>query len=277
MEETPSGIFLSAKERKEKPKRKVIEIEGKDINMIRTELQSAYINDFKIIELIGKDIPKQGQMIKKLSSLLPGMEVLDETAKKIEMKDLLNIDEVSITVSLRRIDNIVRSMLKDSMTCLEKDISDNIHHRDIEVNRLTILTQRVIKRAMTNPSLAKQFNMSYEEIFLYWRVAQYLEKLGDLAKRISRELVKDRVRAPDKVMIKKVMAYLHPEVAKATSAFHKKDIETALKMEYEHKSRIEKIKKIINEDKFPKLVERYKSLAILIRSIARATMELEVQ
>src|SRR3989344_5839866 len=54
-------IYPGQNDKKEEPKRIMIEIDGKDISLIRTEVVSAYLTNYDIIEIMGpieKNAPK---------------------------------------------------------------------------------------------------------------------------------------------------------------------------------------------------------------------------
>ncbi|MCX6707491.1 MAG: phosphate uptake regulator PhoU, partial [Candidatus Woesearchaeota archaeon] len=82
--------------------------------------------------------------IKLILRNLTGIEIIQQDSERIIAKDLLNINEISIETLIRRMDNITRSMLTDSISCLRKDIYEEIYERDMEVNRLLYLAYRVI-------------------------------------------------------------------------------------------------------------------------------------
>ena len=181
-------IYPSQGVKREEPKRTLIEVDNKDIDLIKTEIVSAYLNSYDIIDIAGRTLEQMAPAIKNILRNLTGMEIIQQTATKITAKDLINIKEISIRTLIRRMDNITRSMILDSIDSIEKDHYESIFERDMDVNRLVFLAYRVIRGAMINPKMAKYMIMGNNELMFSREIISEIEKISDHTKRIARRL-----------------------------------------------------------------------------------------
>ncbi|MFC1731398.1 PhoU domain-containing protein [candidate division KSB1 bacterium] len=270
-------IYPGQNDKKEEPKQITINIDGKGISLIRTEVVSAYMNGYDTIEIQGpveKDAPK----IKALLRDLSGLEIIQQDARKIVAKDLLNMEEISILTLIRRMDNIVRSMLIDSVKSIHEDHSEEIAERDRDVNRLVHLAQRVIRSAMLDSRLAKKLEKTNFGLLTDWIMVNKLEKIGDKSKRIARFLRESNLDASEKKELEKIYVDIKEKYFEVMTAYYKKDLPAAFSIENTSMGRIDKCNDFIKERQNAnahKLIEYMKSLSTSVRDTARRIMEME--
>src|SRR3989344_802603 len=111
-EENGNGeIILAPKEINNKilDKEITIDITGKEINEVRRELSTAYINNYRIINVVGKDLNANSGNIKNSLRNFMAMEIMEQTSKNITAKDFLDMNSISIDEIIRKIDIIVRA------------------------------------------------------------------------------------------------------------------------------------------------------------------------
>jgi phosphate uptake regulator len=190
---TDLRILPSEKSRKPEPKKIVIETENKDLNYLRSEIISAYLMNYNIIELVGNNVSEDLGKIKAVLRDLSGMEIMEVTSRRITAQDILSEEDVDIKNIMRRVDMIVRSMVIDSVKTVESDLSENINIRDLDVNRLVFLAFRVLKKAMKEPQFARKLQLSQLDVMKYWTTISELERIADQAKRAARYIRKMRL------------------------------------------------------------------------------------
>ncbi|MFH1641308.1 MAG: hypothetical protein ABIC04_00240 [Nanoarchaeota archaeon] len=177
-------------DQKKEETRITIEVTGKKISRIKSEIVSAYLNNYHVIELIAKNKMENPLEIKHLLRDLAGMEIMEQTSTKLVAKDLINIQDISIDNIIRQIDNIIRGMTEDCVKCIKGDDHyESIFQRDLDVNRLFYLCIRVIKGGLKNLGFAKILKRENSELALDWLVLVRLEKIADRQKRIARALL----------------------------------------------------------------------------------------
>lgn len=175
-------------------------IDGKDTSTIQREITSAYINNYSTITLTGDTITDKTKDIRKMLHDFVALEVADHTAKSIIAKDLLNLKEISVDKTLRRMDMLVRSMIQDSIGSLkDTSLGQSVLIRDYEVNRAYFLLMRLLKSAFSHKRIAELFQLSNEKVLSYYYLTINLENFADCAKHLveylGKEKKKDKIEA----------------------------------------------------------------------------------
>lgn len=192
-EENGGNIILNAQESHlpEKEHSIVINVDQKDLKQVKREIISAYINNNKTITLLGDEIKTQAKDFQRIIQSLVALEVMEQTPRKIVAKDFLNLQDVSTSTILRKIDVIIRSMLEDCGRMFEEDNYESIIDRDDDVNKLTFLMFRIMKYGLQNHSyLLNQLKMPAVDLLHLWWLIFELESIGDDTKRIARNMRK---------------------------------------------------------------------------------------
>ena len=180
-------IIQAEYKKKTKEKReKVVEVDGVVNRILMREIISGYVNDYDYIIIKGKTIRERGKEIKSLISGLIALEVVDESSEKILAKNFLNINDTNLPLLIRRMDNIVRSMLLDLKEAMkDNSIVRNIIERDVEINKLNYLITKVLKAAYKDSSILEFIGIKSSDILQYWEINSALEKVGDRVKHIA--------------------------------------------------------------------------------------------
>ncbi len=273
-------IVLSAKEGNNEilDKEITIDVTGKNFNEIRRELSTAYVNNCRIINIIGKDLNEKSQDIKKCLQNLMALEIMEQTSKNIVAKDFLDLNTISMDNIIRKIDIITRALMSDSKLTVNQNNYENIYQRDEDVNRLSFLVFRTVKFALNNPQTLKNFNITPLGLLGYWQLTNYLEKIADETKRISRFVTRAKLkgkRASDFVILYSKIESHYLETMKI---YHNKDKESAIKLTDKKQYYIELcdeyLKNYINSKWVPNLIERLKIMINEIHSILRIVYEI---
>ena len=113
-DEKDNNLFLSFNENKhDEEKKKIIDVDGKEFFQIKRELNAAYIENYREIVFKGKEIKDKSKEILEYVRELIALEVLEIDSTKIVTKDFLDMDHVSVQDLVKKMDIIIRSMLKD--------------------------------------------------------------------------------------------------------------------------------------------------------------------
>ena len=201
-----------------------IPIDGKEISTIQREITSAYINNYNTIILTGQSVTKQTKDIRKALHDFVALEVADQTANSIIAKDLLNLKEISIDKTLRRMDMLVRSMIQDSLAGFDNpELAQSVIVRDYEVNRAYFLLMRLLKSSLVNKQIADFFQLSNNKVLSYYYLTINLENFADYAKQLAGNLGKEKKKEKVKEVFKRVeKGYLD-----AMKAYFTKDMKLA--------------------------------------------------
>ncbi|HLC88717.1 MAG TPA: phosphate uptake regulator PhoU [Candidatus Nanoarchaeia archaeon] len=255
VDERENSLVLDSKETSViEEKSKAISVDGKSIEWITRELNSAYIENYREIVLTGKELKEKSEAILPKIRELIALEVMELDGNKIVTKDFLNMNKVSIPELIRKMDMIIRSMLKDCANIFAEDTVDNIYLRDKDVNRLSFLIYRAIRYGIRNPSLMlKNFDVKPIDLLNDYWVGFHLEAVGDSAKRIARELRKSNLP----VNKQKEFSLLFNQVTEfylgALKAYYQKDHKTSLELSNSKDVLIAKIRQFYEQNKTKKI------------------------
>ncbi len=278
---TEITIFPNHTVRKQEPKSIVINTDNKELDFIKTKIVSCYLNGYDMIDIKGSKLEQDGARIKSILRNLTGLEIIHQSSEKISAKDLLNIGEIDINTLIRRMDNIVRSMMLDAIDSVNKDHYQGILERDHDLNRLAFLAFRVIKAALNDSGLAKKLGLANPDLLQNWIVVARLEKIGDQQKRISRHLREAKLNKQEKEEIKKLYSLIQNDYLDVMKAYYKKDLDTAYTIDNLNSARMLACKnylELIRESELvsvARAISHIKSMRTDVKSIARAVMGVE--
>lgn len=189
LEPNANSLLVSTTLVEHEDERKTITISGDDKPMeeLETEIVSAYLTNYDIIEIVSKKLKNIDEEVKKVIMNLAGLEILEQTSTKLTAKYLLNIKEISFESLIRRMDNITRSLMIDTAECLNGACNyESVRRRDLDVNRLHFLLLRTARADMT--TARSLFGKTAWQLYSVLEVSGRLEKIADRQKRIARGL-----------------------------------------------------------------------------------------
>jgi len=249
-------ITTEFNERSLDKKTKVIECDNVPFSTVKRELTSAYLDNYYEIIIRGKEIPKHIKEIKSEIAEKVALEVVDESSEKIVARDFLNYKDTEIIKLIRRIDNIVRSMLIDMKQAINnKEVFEMIYERDDEVNKLGFLVYRVVKTACINPEIAKTLGIKTLDIVALWDVNMHLEKMGDESKRVARILSNLDTKKVNPKKIISIIDLMEEKYKSTLESFHTKNIALADKVYNERKAIFKQLDDFASKNKDSDVVE----------------------
>jgi phosphate uptake regulator len=168
------------------PETKVdINVDGMTEAWLARELVSAYISGADKITFRSKKIsPTQHQIIQKALQLLFGFEVLEETSKKVYIKNIFDDAKLSVPESTQKIFLIARTMFEDALKAAaagDRNLALAIEQRDLEVNKLLCVVRRQYYSLLKGKTEGSPAELGY-----YVNVAIQLERIGDHAVQIAK-------------------------------------------------------------------------------------------
>ncbi len=242
IEEGKEGLLLKTGNvdlKKEEPSSIVINAEDKSLDNLKTEIISAYLNNYNIIEVISKDLKTNAPAIRGILHDLAGLEVINQTSTRIVAKDLININELSITTLVRRMDNITRAMMEDATECFDGvDHADSLSHIDEEVNRLHFLAYRVIRSGLKDIRIVNSLGTTFLKLHSDHTVTIKIERIADNVKRIGRSLNHSKLNNKWRGELKGIFNGIKQSYLNVMKAYYTNDEKIALEIEGTNKERI---------------------------------------
>ena len=285
-------LILSANQEEEKSDSKEINIDakGKDMELLKAEIVSSYLNNYDTINILFDSNSKEAPKIKDIIRNLSGLEIMEQTSTRIVAKNLININEISISNIIRRMDIITRAMMEDTISCSRGQCSyENIHNRELDVNRLYYLGFRIIKNAMKNPRIAKSLGTEPWQLHNNTLIIKKIERIADRQKRVARYLCPTELDRETLNELDKVHTDISESYNDVMKSFYNNDKEIALRIEITNKERTEACNRLLerytnthsstrnkatnaNLVAVAKIVENLKASAVETRDIARIVL-----
>jgi phosphate transport system protein len=285
-------LVLSASQQEEKHGAKDIEIDakGKNLEFMKAEIVSSYLNGYDTISILFENSNKEVPKIKDVIRNLSGLEIMEQTSTRIVAKNLINIDEISISNIIRRMDIITRAMMEDCILCCRGNCNyESIINRDVDVNRLYFLGYRVIKNAMKNPRIAKSLETAPWKLHSDTMMILRLEKIADRQKRIARYLYTANFDRQAMAELDEVHTDISESYNEIMKAFYEQDRQAAFQVEVANKDITTSCNKLLekymqnhavsknktansNLVAIARIVENLKATAVEIRNIARIVL-----
>ncbi|MEF8835135.1 MAG: phosphate uptake regulator PhoU, partial [Candidatus Thermoplasmatota archaeon] len=136
-----SIVVSPEREYEKKANVKEIDITDKDQDSLIRELIGIYMAGYSKIEIVAKDSmePELRRAIMEFTRMVIGPEVIEESDKRVILKDLIDPSEFSQKKGLRRMYLIVKNMHRDAIASFKegnKDLAQDIVQRDKDVDRL---------------------------------------------------------------------------------------------------------------------------------------------
>lgn len=218
------SIKISPDDEKQEQKEITIEVDNKSIGSIQREITSAYVNNYSKINLVGKSIGQQSKKIRGVIHHFVALEVDEQTSSKISAKDLLNLNEISIEKTIRRMDMTLRSIMQDTISAISgKKIDESVELRDDDVNRLYFLLFRLLKGALNSQKIAQNFKITNSDILSIWYLNVNVENIADNTKTIISLF--DKIN--DKELLKEVCSDIKQAYEDVMKAYYNKNKQAA--------------------------------------------------
>lgn len=265
IEELPDKVMISPNSLKTKPsetKEIKICIDGKDPIILRRDMRNAYLAADKIT-IYGKTLPERLQEVKDEASEVVALEVVDETSASITFASFINLKEINMQFLIRRIDNILRSMLTDLLGCINnKEMSNSVIGRDESVNRLSFLLLKCMRKALMSPEILRELQLDYFMLVIYWELNLKLENTADDCKRLVR-LLAEKPKKIDAKGLQNMFKMIAVDYADAMTSFYNNDVVLCDAVRLRKQNFFDTCGKFIrnnNDAKAAEIVERLKAL-----------------
>ena len=241
-------ITSQEKDDPKKMEKAVVTTDGKDSDTVKAEIIALYLRGYDVIEIKGSDLKAKAAEIKSALHDLAGVELLEQSSDRILTKNLLNLKEISLDSLIRRVDIIIRSMIEDNTSSPHEDFNESINQRDFDVNRLVLLTKRVLRSAVVDAHVAKSLALQNIDLFKYWQVIDALEMAADEVKRISRSFREVEIMKQNNKELEKMNKELREAYLKVMKAYHTKDFSLGYSLELDTKNRMQTLRSMLRKN-----------------------------
>ncbi len=158
----------------------------------------------------GKMDPKVRQKVREITRDLVGVEILEESASAMVLQDLVGVSDMDLRKTMTRMQRIARIMYDDAIAALQaRDIAgaQDVANRDDELDRLLWMVSKQMHALLEQPRLAAKLNVRPAEALNLFLAARALERMGDHAAKISKNIVTLAGRDLPKAIVEAVVAH----------------------------------------------------------------------
>jgi len=124
---------------------------------------------------------------------LIGVEIIEDTLGALSMETLLDPERMPITKTVRKLNSMCQSMMRDTLTifeCANAELAAGMGTRENEIDRLYFLAIRQLKEATRSDQLAKKLEIRHSNDALECRVVvQHIERISDHIESISKNVL----------------------------------------------------------------------------------------
>jgi phosphate uptake regulator len=274
-----NDLLVSAKEEKDQIYTSItINVDGKNIGLITRELNAAYIENNREIILEGKELKEKSKELLEITRQLIALEVLELDSQRIVTKDFLDMDKISIIDLMKKIDMIVRSMLKDCINSFDEENAENINLRDKDVNRLSFLLFRIIRYGLSNQAnMFKTQNFRAIDLLNEYWTTFHLEAIADEIKRVSRGMARVSISKSKQKEFKKIISDVEEFYTQVIKAHYSKTRPKALALSEYKKPLVDRINTFYDENfdspHISYMIDRFRRMIGSIHELNRLTFQ----
>ena len=270
------NIILSPKEIKNKENLQsyVLKTDNKGTKKLIRSLYSLYITGHDEIIIQGENLPLVSNQLISAAHNLMGIEVMEATHNKIILKDLIDVESISISNIITKMTLISKSLFEDCIKCKNKEDVDRLFERDKNVNRMTHFVKRILNKCIEQPHLARKLKLNNRDIYNNIRLIIYIERIADLSKWIG-----ENIQTLDKKYWNKIESeflVLHnttfEKINSCFNIYNKTDIVEAVESIEEYKQLVKKLNDFSTKYEDPsvtRIIEKMKFLMNNIKGILR--------
>jgi phosphate uptake regulator len=212
--EEPDGSLLLIPRSEGKPASRSITVtlpdapSGEDI--VR-RLVGAYLAgaDEILIRSRGRMDARVRQTVRETTRGLVGVEILEESASAMVLQDLVGVADMDLRKTLTRMQRIARIMYDDAVAALQaRDVeaAQAVARRDDELDRLLWMVSKQMHALLEQPRLAAKLSVRPAEALNLFLAARSLERMGDHAAKICRNVVELKGDQVPKAVIEGLVA-----------------------------------------------------------------------
>ncbi len=182
----------------------------KDDNYLFRILIGVYIMGFSkiILKSSKKFEPYIRECITNFTQIAIGPEVVEESSNFIIIKDLLNPTEMPFEKTIKRMYILVHDMHDDAIKAFEtgdKILAEDVIKRDNDVDRLLWLIGRQSHIVLRDIILCQKMGLTLEQASQYHSMSKFLERIGDHAVRIAKNVLLIEYDKIEKDLIKNIL------------------------------------------------------------------------
>ncbi len=150
-------------------------------------LRAAYAAGIDSIELAppGGVTEETHRRVERVTRALTGVTVADSSDDAVQVRSLLDVEEVSITQSVRQLQYAALSAHREATAHLTAPDADGPPGSDGQTDRIAAMVDHYVQRGLDSLSVMDALGLTRPELFDRWLTARELARVADHADRIA--------------------------------------------------------------------------------------------
>lgn len=153
------------------------------------EIIALYINGYEEISIVAPNLSvEQKHRAKAMAAKLSGMEVSEESAQSLTLKNLLDPEKINLAEILQKMFSMSLMMLTDAFRAFadfKPSLAKDVIERDQEIDKLYFLILRVYHSMLTDKISEEQVNTDVLTVDYFQNLSGQLERVADHAVKIA--------------------------------------------------------------------------------------------
>jgi len=192
-------------------KEKIFDVDDiKNPDFLFRLLIGAYIMGYTILKIKTSKVKFESfirETVEGFINIAIGPEIIEETNQFILIKDLLNPKEMPFEKTIKRMYILVQGMHEDAVRALEdgdKALATKVIKRDDQVDKLNWLVERQSHIVLRDIILCQKLGITLEDASNFQFISKFLERIGDHAVNIAKNVLKIDYQKIDKVLFNSI-------------------------------------------------------------------------
>lgn len=180
----------------------VVDVSTADTHALKQQITALYVIGFDSITLRNRSdfSDDQRRAVETAISGLSGFELLEVTDTRIQVKNLVDAENVDVRKAALRLRLVALSMLDDALTAISKrdqELARDVVRRDSEADKLFAMVTRHFRRSLSDLHEVEKLNHSRDDLFEYYHACRQFERVADHAEKLATFVCREEPTIPD--------------------------------------------------------------------------------
>lgn len=183
----------------------VVDVATANLDALEQQIVALYMVGFDSITLCDRTgfTDDQRRTVDSVISGLSGFELLEVTETRIQVKSLVNAENVDVRKSALRLRLVALSMLDDAFTAIterDSELARDVVRRDSEADKLFAMVTRHFRRSLSDLHEVEKLAYSRDELFEYYYACRQFERVADHAEKLVTFVRDDKPPIPESLV-----------------------------------------------------------------------------
>jgi phosphate uptake regulator len=167
-----------------------VDVSTDDADTVRRRIRAAHavgVDSMQLVDRSGHP-PERRQVVERTLVGLSGFELLRTGDTRIDLRNLIDAENVDVRKSTLRLRLVALAMQRDAVTAVvedDADLAERVSRRDDEADKLFAMVTRHFRRSLSDLQEVEKLDESRDALFEYYYAARQFERVADHAEKIA--------------------------------------------------------------------------------------------